>query len=78
MTLGVESPNPYSLLKYKREEVSWVPAISQMEETYVSIPLPAGNNDRVYFGRAPESLQMVIAAMKLKDTCSLEEKLWLT
>ena len=23
---------------------------------------------------APESLQMVIAAMKLKDTCSLEEK----
>ena len=23
-------------------------------------------------------LQMVIAAMKLKDTCSLEEKLWLT
>ena len=24
---------------------------------------------------APESLQMVIAAMKLKDTCSLEEKL---
>ena len=24
---------------------------------------------------APESLQMVTAAMKLKDTCSLEEKL---
>ena len=23
---------------------------------------------------APKSLQMVIAAMKLKDTCSLEEK----
>ena len=27
-----------------------------------------------YFG-APKSLQMVIAAMKLRDTCSLEEKL---
>ena len=27
---------------------------------------------------APESLQMVIAAMKLKDACSLEEKLWPT
>ena len=27
---------------------------------------------------APKSVQMVIAAMKLKDTCSLEEKLWLT
>ena len=26
-------------------------------------------------GGAPESLQMVIAAMKLEDTCSLEEKL---
>ena len=26
----------------------------------------------------PKSPQMVTAAMKLKDTCSLEEKLWLT
>ena len=26
----------------------------------------------------PKSLQMVIAAMKLKDVCSLEEKLWPT
>ena len=28
-----------------------------------------------YFWGAPKSLQMVTAAMKLKDTCSLEEKL---
>ena len=27
---------------------------------------------------APKSLQMVTAAMKLKGTCSLEEKLWPT
>ena len=27
---------------------------------------------------APKSLQMVIVAMKLKDTCSLEGKLWPT
>ena len=27
---------------------------------------------------APKSLQMVTAAMKLKDTCSLEEKQWAT
>ena len=27
---------------------------------------------------APKSVQMVTAAMKLKDTCSLEEKLWPT
>ena len=30
------------------------------------------------FFRAPKSLQMVTAAMKLKDTCSLEGKLWPT
>ena len=29
--------------------------------------------DIIYFG-APKSLQMVTAAMKLKDACSLEEK----
>ena len=28
-----------------------------------------------FFGGAPKSLQMVTAAMKLKDACSLEEKL---
>ena len=27
------------------------------------------------FGEAPKSLQMLTAAMKLKDPCSLEEKL---
>ena len=30
---------------------------------------------RVYFSWAPKSLQMVTTAMKLKDACSLEEKL---
>ena len=30
---------------------------------------------RLLFSWAPKSLQMVTAAMKLKDTCSLEEKL---
>ena len=28
-----------------------------------------------FISRAPKSLQMVTACMKLKDTCSLEEKL---
>ena len=31
--------------------------------------------ETLFFG-APKSLQMVTAAMKLKDACSLEEKLW--
>ena len=35
--------------------------------------------ETVYFGGGPpKSLQIVTAAMKLKDTCSLEEKLWPT
>ena len=38
----------------------------------------SGNSVRLYFGGAPKSLQMVIAAMKLKDIYSLEGKLWPT
>ena len=35
-----------------------------------------GNSDRLNFGEgAPKSLQMVTAAMKIKDSCSLEENL---
>ena len=33
---------------------------------------------QILFSWAPKSLQMVTAAMKLKDACSLEEKLWPT
>ena len=35
----------------------------------------SGNSSRLYFWGSPKSLQMVIAAMKLKDTYSLEGKL---
>ena len=35
----------------------------------------SGNSVRLYFLVAPKSLQMVTAAMKLKDAYSLEEKL---
>ena len=37
-----------------------------------------GKQWQILFSWAPKSLQIVTAAMKLKDTCSLEEKLWLT
>ena len=33
-----------------------------------------GNSERLFLG-APKSLQILTADMKLKDTCSLEEKL---
>ena len=36
------------------------------------------NSVRLYFWGAPKSLQMVTAAMKLKDAYSLQEKLWPT
>ena len=38
----------------------------------------SGNSVRLYFFWSPKSLQMVTAAMKLKDAYSLEEKLWPT
>ena len=34
-----------------------------------------GNSDKTLFSWAPKSLQMASVAMKLKDACSLEEKL---
>ena len=37
------------------------------------------NSDRLYFGGgSPKSLMMMTAAVKLRDACSLEEKLWPT
>ena len=39
----------------------------------------SGNSERLFFffwwGGAPKSVQMVTASMKVKDACSLEEKL---
>ena len=37
-----------------------------------------GETVSTLFFWAPKSLQLVTAAMKLKDSCSLEEKLWPT
>ena len=37
-----------------------------------------GTQWQTLFVGTPKSLQMVIAGMKLKDACSLEEKLWQT
>ena len=50
----------------------------------VSGPITSWQIDRetmetvTLFSWAQKSLQMVTAAMKLKDICSLEEKLWPT
>ena len=41
-----------------------------------SLPCTAETNTTLLSSWAPKSLQMVTAAIKLKDACSLEEKLW--
>ena len=45
-----------------------------------SWPIDGETMERVrdFISWAPKSLQMVTAAIKFKDTCSLEEKLWPT
>ena len=72
------------LMKVKRESgKSWLKA-QHLENEYHGIRSHHfmgnrwGNSEdsiRLYFFLAPMSLQMVTAAMKLKDTCSLEGKL---
>ena len=60
-----------------------------LEETQAGIKIAGRNINNLRYGEtmqterdfileAPKSLQMMIAAMKLKDACSLEEKLWPT
>ena len=53
----------------------------QKTKTTASGPITSwqmGGETKTLYSWAPKSLQMVTAAMKLKDTCSLEEKLWST
>ena len=69
-------------VKEESEKVSLKPNI-QKTKIMASGPITSwqidggnnGNSERLYFWGAPKSMQMVTAAMKLKDTYSLEEKL---
>ena len=69
-------------VKEKSEKVGFKFNI-QKTKIMASVPITSwqidgensGNGDRFHFWGAPKSLQMVTSAMKLKDTCSLEEKL---
>ena len=76
-----------SLLMKVKEESEKVGLKLNIQKTKIMAPGPTTSwqidgktmeTIRDYFGGAPKSLQMVTAAMKLKDDCSLEEKLWLT
>ena len=76
-----------SLLMKVKEESEKVDLNLNIQETKIraSGPITSWQIDgeametvRDFILAAPKSLQMVTAAMKLKDTCSLEEKLWPT
>ena len=82
-TLMAESKEePKSLLMKGKEESEKTFLNIQKTKTMESGPINSWQIDgetmetvRGFIFLAPESLQMVIAAMKLKDACSLEEKL---
>ena len=61
-------------VKEESEKVGLKLNIQKMK-IMVSSPITSWQIDGFW---APKSMQMVTAAMKLKDTCSLEEKLWPT
>ena len=86
-TLMAESKELKSLLmKVKEKEwKSWLKLNIQKTKITASSPITLWQTDgdkmetvRDFFSWAPKSLQMLSAAMKLKNACSLEEKLWPT
>ena len=82
-TLWAESKELKSLLMKVKEESEKTGLKLNIQKTKIMASGPiaswqingeTGNSDRLFWG-APKSLQMVNAAMKLKDACFLEEKL---
>ena len=81
-TLMAESKELKSLLMKVKEESEKVGLKLNVQKTknmasgpITSWQIEGEKVETVTLSWAPESLRMVIAAMKLKDTCSLEEKL---
>ena len=81
-TLLVESKELKSLLE---SENTGLKLSIQKTKIMASGPITSWQIDgkqqklwQTLFFWAPKSLQTVAAAIKLKDTCSLEEKLWQT
>ena len=78
---------PKSLLMKVKEESEKVGLKLNIQKVKIMDPVPSlhgkwwensGNSDRLYFQGPLKSLQMVTAAMKLKDTYFLEERQWPT
>ena len=86
-TLKAEKKELKSLLMKLKEEREKVGLKLNVQKTKIkaSGPITFWQMDgkqwkqgQTLFSWAPKSLKMVTAAMKLKDTCSSEEKLWPT
>ena len=85
-TLMAESKEELKSLLMKVKEESERPSLKlsiQKTKIMASSPITSWQIDgaqwkqwQTLFSWAPKSLQMVTAAMKLKGTCSFEEKLW--
>ena len=81
-----ESKEPKNLLMKVKEESERVELKLIIQKTKIMAPGPITSwqidgetmETMTDFTWAPKSLQMVTAAMKWKDACSLEEKLWPT
>ena len=71
MKMNGESEKVCLKLNIQKMKIMASGPITSMENIWGNIR----NSVRLYFGGAPKSLQMVITAKKLKDACSLEEKL---
>ena len=72
----------YLLIKEESENVGLKLNI-QKTKIMASSPITSWQTDGMktvtdFIFEAPKSLQMLAAAMKLKDACSLKEKLWQT
>ena len=83
-TFMAESKELKSLLMKAKEgsEKAGLKLNIQKAKIMASSPITScqidGRQWQTLFFWAPKSLQMVTVAMKLKDACSLEEKLWPT
>ena len=81
--ISLQSKGLKSLLQHHSSKASilWCSAFFIVQLTSWSGPITSwqidGETETLFFG-APKLLQMVTTAMKLKDACSLEEKLWPT
>ena len=83
-TLMAESEEELKSLMKVKEDSEKVGLKLNIQKTKIMASSPItswqidGKQWENLFWGAPKSLQMVFAAMKLKDPCSLEEKLWPT